>query len=736
MSGHDTSCIEWSAINYWLMNSDDNRTEVSSEALGAQRTECTESGADAARIAQLEAQLRDALSEAEAVSSLTYRVAELEVEIAAMRESWSWRATAPLRKISRVAAIVRSVSDMLSRQAQVRGGYAGAIAWYGGLVRREGAQGLIRRLRALGRGASFAEAPPPESVYRDWIEQYDTVTDADRTVIDAAIAQFRRRPRISVLVPTFNSDERLLREMIGSMRAQFYANWELCIADDASTDESVRRVLREEAARDDRIKLALRDINGHISEASNSALALASGEYVALLDHDDLLPPHALYMVARYLDLHPDARMLYSDEDKLTPEGERSAPFFKPDWNPLLFLTRNIFSHLGVFETALVREVGGFRKGFEGSQDYDLALRCLERCGNDRVVHIPHVLYHWRIVPGSTAGSADEKPYALMAAQRAVQEHLQRLGINATVDIQPDGPRLLRVRYAVPQPQPLVSIVIPTRDGLQLTRQCIESIFNKTLYRNYEIILVDNGSVEAQTLAYFNELAQRPNVTVIRDDSPFNFSALNNRAASIAKGTYLCLLNNDIEVISPDWLNEMVGLAAQPGAGAIGARLWYPNDTVQHAGVLLGLGGIAGHLHLGARRGYAGYFGRAVAAQNLSVVTAACLVVRKSTYDLVGGLAEELAVAFNDVDFCLRLIEAGYRNAWTPHADLYHYESASRGSDMDPRKYQRFVSEVRWMEERWGALLAHDPAYNPNLSLSLDQPQFSLASPPRVGKLA
>jgi O-antigen biosynthesis protein len=478
----------------------------------------------------------------------------------------------------------------------------------------------------------------------------------------------------------------------------------------------------------------VRPENGHISEASNSALELVRGEYVALLDHDDILPEHALFMVARYINLHPRGRLFYSDEDKLTVEGVRTAPYFKPDWNPHLILSQNIFSHLGVYETALMREAGGFRKGLEGSQDHDLTLRCLELAGDDSVVHIPHILYHWRIMPGSTAQSGSEKPYAHTSRVRAVEEHLRRSGIRAVVEEPFGNAGQLRVRYAVPTPAPKVSIIIPTRDGLALLRQCIDSVRRKSTYPNYEIIIVDNGSAKPETLDYFKQIATSPNIQIIRDDSPFNFSALNNLAVEQASGDYVCLLNNDIEVITPDWLEEMVGLASQPGTGAVGARLWYPNDTLQHGGVLLGLGGVAGHMHHMLRRWQLGYFGRAVVTQNLSAVTAACLVIRTSIYKEVGGLSEELAVAFNDVDFCLRLLKAGYRNVWTPHAELYHHESATRGSDMDPDKYQRFVGEVRWMEARWPDLIARDPAYNPNLTLKTDVVPFTLAEPPRIGQ--
>jgi GT2 family glycosyltransferase len=397
-----------------------------------------------------------------------------------------------------------------------------------------------------------------------------------------------------------------------------------------------------------------------------------------------------------------------------------------------MFLTQNMFSHLGVFETDLVRKVGGFRKGFEGSQDYDLTLRCVEVAGHDKVVHIPHILYHWRMAPGSTAGSSGEKPYAHLAAMKAVQEHFDRQRVHASLEKPVPNLPVFRVRYALLQPEPRVSIIIPTRDGLTLLQRCISSIQKKTVYKNYEIIIVDNGSVKGETLDYFENIRKSQNVRIVRDDSPFNFSALNNNAAATASGDYLCLLNNDIEVISPDWLNEMVSLAARPGNGAIGARLWYPNDTLQHGGVILGLGGIAGHMHPKLTRGELGYFGRAVTTQNLSAVTAACLVISKNIYNEAGGFNEELAVAFNDVDFCLRVRELGYHNVWTPHAELYHHESATRGNDMDPDKYQRFLTEIKWMEDRWRGHFDSDPAYNPNLSLSTEVQPFTLAVPPRV----
>lgn len=653
---------------------------------------------------------------------------KLEIEPQSLRDSISRRITAPIRQVSVLTHALRLALGTIRHQAQQQGSYVRVLAHYGAILRRDGIHGVRARiLRLLG----FAYSGPSDASYRTWIDRYDTFGETERARATTMMAAFTHKPRISIVVPVYKSNASFLEAMIQSVRDQIYPNWELCIADDASTSPEPAQVLHKYMALDARIKVVFRETNGHISEASNSALSIATGEYVALLDHNDILPPQALFMVVNYIHRYPDGRMFYSDEDKLTTDGERTTPYFKCDWNPEMFLTRNMFSHLGVFETALIREAGGFRKGFEGSQDYDLALRCVEIAGHDNVIHIPHVLYHWRITQESTAGSASKKSYELQTNIRAMEEHLQRIRVSATVQQPFENIDILRIRYAVPQPTPKVSLIIPTRDGVDLLRQCIDSISRKTLYPNYEIIVVDNGSVDDNALKYLHEIREKRGARVLRDDSPFNFSALNNRAATVATGEYLCLLNNDIEVISPDWLNEMVGLASQPGNGAVGASLWYPNDTLQHGGILIGLGGVASHMHYMLTRGQFGYFSRAVVTQNLSAITAACLVIRKSTYAEVGGLDENLAVAYNDVDFCLRVREAGYRNVWTPHAQLYHHESASRGSDMNPERQDRFIKETQRMESRWASVLECDPAYNPNLSLSTKGLPFALAEPPR-----
>ena len=565
--------------------------------------------------------------------------------------------------------------------------------------------------------------------YTKWVLRYDTVTDGIRSLMTLKCNEFTQKPLISVLIPVYNPKPEWLADAIDSVCAQIYPHWQLCIADDASTDSSIRPILERYAKQDSRIRVIFRERNGHISAASNSALELVTGDWVALLDHDDVLPEHALFWVADAINKNTAASLIYSDEDKLDIKGKRIEPYFKCDWNLDLFYSHNMISHLGVYRSDLLRKIGGFRIGFEGSQDYDLVLRCLEIIAPNQIIHIPRVLYHWRAHDQSMAHISDSKPYAIDAGYRALSEHFQRQKINATAEVSDFG--RYRVKYNMPDILPLVSLIIPSRNGFQLIRQCIDSILNKTLYDNFEILVVDNGSDDLDTLEYFKSLGGHPKVRVIRDDGPFNFSALNNAAVKKANGEIIGFVNNDIEVISPDWLSEMVSHALRPSIGAVGARLWYPNDTLQHGGVVLGLGGVAGHLHKKLPRGGNGYFSRACATQSLSAVTAACLVIKKSIYEEVGGLNEtHLKIAFNDIDFCLRVRAAGYRNIWTPYAELYHHESATRGLEDTPEKKARFNKEADYMKHQWGDDLLTDPAYNPNLTL--DKDDFSLAWPPRI----
>ncbi|WP_233234470.1 glycosyltransferase family 2 protein [Bordetella sp. LUAb4] len=599
-----------------------------------------------------------------------------------------------------------------------------------GIYQRRGLTGIKQGLLAL-RAMVGNPSRLDRNNYSEWVRLYDTLSEKNRAALEARIPGLSK-PLISVLMPVYNPQLAWLEAAIESVRAQIYPYWELCIADDASTDDAVRALLRRYQETDERIKVVFRGANGHISAASNSALELAQGEWVCLFDHDDLLTEHALFWIAHAITEHPDAGLVYSDEDKIDENGKRSEPHFKPDWNHTLFLSYNMISHLGAYRTEMVRAVGGFRSGFEGAQDYDLALRCVETLRPEQILHLPRVLYHWRVHRNSTAMAGDSKPYALIAGERALNEHFMRAGVEASAKLQPRG--YYRTQFVLPPNPPLVSLIIPTRNGESLVRQCIRSIREKTDYRNYEIILVDNGSDDPSALRYFDELVETDVVRLIRDDRPFNYSALNNNAVSQARGELIALINNDIEVIAPGWLGEMVSIALQPGVGAVGARLLYPNGQLQHGGVILGLGGVAGHSHKHISREDVGYFFRAVLTQELSAVTAACLVVRKSLYLAVGGLEERaLAVAFNDVDFCMRIREAGYRNVYASYAELYHHESVSRGTENSPEKVARFRSEIDYMKTRWAAALAADPAYSPNLTQDFED--FSYAWPPRVSAI-
>jgi glycosyltransferase involved in cell wall biosynthesis len=594
-------------------------------------------------------------------------------------------------------------------------------------LRRDGVAELRRQLQ------NQIEAGSVENDYIVWVEKYGTLTDADRGSIERHIQRLSYRPLISLIMPTHNSPEKWLRLAIESVRKQLYPNWELCIADDASSEPHVRQTLEEYRMKDSRIKVAFRKDNGHISAASNTAIEMAGGEFVAFLDHDDQLSEHALYMVVAELNAYADADLIYSDEDKIDEEGRRYDPYFKPDWNPALFLAQNFICHLVIYRTRIVKELGNFREGYEGSQDWDLAMRVSERIPDSHIRHIPHVLYHWRAIPGSAAFGIDEKQYVTEAQRRTLESHFDRIGRKAT--ILPTAGVYWRVKYPL-SVTPLVTLIIPTRNYLKLLQLCVDVIYQRTTYRPFEIIIVDNQSDDLATLNYLARLDKERGVRVLPYDAPFNYAAINNFAVKHARGDIIGLLNNDLEVITPEWLEEMVSYAVQPEIGAVGAMLYYPNKTIQHAGVILGLGGtpgVAGHAYQERPPGYSSQASRALLCQNFSAVTAACLIIRRQVFEEVGGLDEtNLAIAFNDVDLCLRIRERGYRNLWTPYAELYHNESASRGYEETPEKRERFAKECDYMRRRWGKLLENDPAYNPNLTL--DREAFMLAFPPRVTK--
>ncbi|MGB3209239.1 MAG: glycosyltransferase family 2 protein [Desulforhopalus sp.] len=547
--------------------------------------------------------------------------------------------------------------------------------------------------------------------YQRWLQQ----KEHDRAIV-YTFKQGSYQPLISVVVPIWNIPDILLRKCIDSVRHQSYPYWQLCLADDASSQPHVKEIIEEYARIDNRIEWVSREENGHICKASNSALELAKGEFIALLDHDDELSPHALQEVVKALNDKPDLDILYSDEDFIDIEGNRSNPHFKSDWNPELLKAHNYVTHLCVYRRSLIEKVDGFREnaGVEGAQDYDLLLRCSALTSGEQIHHIPKILYHWRAHEGSTALAAGEKDYSVEAGRKALQDFLDSQATKAKVEKTPQS-NFYRVKYPIKR-QPLVSILIPTRDALDVLVSCVDSIIKKTSYNNYEILIIDNQSRNPATLSWFEHITLNSKIRIIRYNHTFNYAAINNFGALQTKGELIALLNNDVEVITPEWLKEMVSLAVQKENGCIGAKLYYPDDTVQHAGVIIGLGGYAAHSHRGFPRNSPGYFNRLKVRQNLSAVTGACLLVRREIWEQLGGLDEELAIGYNDVDFCLRVREAGYLNVYTPFAELYHHESKTRGSDDTPEKIARFNLEKKYLAKRWGKKLISDPYYNPNLS--------------------
>ena len=560
-----------------------------------------------------------------------------------------------------------------------------------------------------------------QASYPNWLARNEVL---DIEAMTQEIATFHYQPKISIAMPVYNVEEKWLRLCIDSILNQVYTNWELCMADDASTDPNVKKILTEYQQLDERIRVVFREQNGHISEATNSALAIATGEFVSLLDNDDELAINAFYEVVKVLNENPELDLIYSDEDKIDMDGNRSDPAFKPDWSPDLLLGTNYISHLGVYRRSILEEIGGFRKGYEGSQDYDLVLRFTEKTTKERITHIPKVLYYWRMLPTSTAVDQGSKGYAFEAGLRAVQDALVRRGINGHAT-HGAANGLYDVYYDI-ESEKLVSIIIPTKNGYKDVQRCVSSIIEKTTYQNYEIIMADNGSTDPKMHELYAEFEQQlPGRFFVESiDIPFNFSTINNRAAKKAHGEYLLFLNNDTEVITENWLTLMVSFAQQERIGCVGAKLLYPNNTVQHAGVILGLGGVAGHGHYGYPHGDLGYFGRLAINVNYSAVTAACLLMKKADFDAVGGFEEAFTVAFNDVDLCLKVQALGRDNVWLHEAELYHFESQTRGYDDKGKKKKRFEQEKVMMEEKWGPLIENDPFYNPNLTR--DIPNFSL----------
>lgn len=533
---------------------------------------------------------------------------------------------------------------------------------------------------------------------------------------------FENGPCFSIAVPLYQTKEKYLREMIESVQAQTYTNWELCLADGSGREHSLQSVVGEYIAKDKRIKYCLLDSNEGIAGNTNEALKMADGDFVVLTDHDDLLSPEALYQCAKAVQKEPQTDAIYSDEDKVDMSGKKFfEPHFKSDYNIDLLCTMNYICHLFVVRKDVMERAGLFESCYDGAQDHDFILRCTEKA--EHIVHIPKVLYHWRCHAQSTSENPESKLYAFENGCKAVKAHYDRIGIPAEVE---QGPfyGMYRTHYLWKE-QPLVSILIPNKDHVADLKKCMDSIEEKSTYRNFEFIIVENNSTEEETFAYYKEIEKRDNVRVLYYKEEFNYSRINNFGAKEANGEYVLLLNNDTEMIEPDSIKEMLDVCMRPDVGIVGAKLIFEDNTIQHAGVIIGFGGVAGHAFIGQDRDDNGYFSRIISVQDLSAVTAACLMVRRSVFDEVEGLNEEFKVAFNDIDFCLKVRKAGYLVVYNPYAQFYHYESKSRGQEDSADKVARFQQEIGLFGERWGELLENgDPYYNPNLTL--DKADFSL----------
>ena len=551
----------------------------------------------------------------------------------------------------------------------------------------------------------------------DYGEWYDLTKPTEEELEKQRKETFDYAPRLSIVIPAYKTPERYLKEMLQSIEAQTYGNWEVCVADGSPRGESAERVLRRFAERDQRFKYVILGENKGIAGNTNAAMDMASGDFIILADHDDTLPPNALYECVKAINQDPEYDVIYSDEDKLDMDGKALFdPHFKPDFNPDLLTSVNYICHLFVVNRDLAQAVGGFRQEFDGAQDYDFIFRCTEAAR--KIYHIPKVLYHWRCHQNSTASNPESKMYAFEAGSRAIKAHFERVGIAVESIEKGVDFGIYHTRFVI-HGQPLISVVIPNKDHHPDLDVCIRSLIEKGTYPNLEFIIVENNSTQEATFAYYEKIQKEfSNVRVVTWEKEFNFSAINNFGVQFAKGEYLLFLNNDTEIIEPDVIQEMLGYCQREDVGAVGARLLYQDDTIQHAGVVVGFGGIAGHTFIGLHKAENSYFHRAMCAQDYSAVTAACLMTKKSLFEKVGGFTEELAVAFNDIDFCMKIRSLEKLVVYNPYALLYHYESKSRGLEDTPEKVARFNREIATFARRWPDILKNgDPFYNPNLTL-------------------
>ena len=538
----------------------------------------------------------------------------------------------------------------------------------------------------LKRGNTTSNLFINKKAYSKWFYNQNNVQEYKK---------FKYNPLISIIIPTYNVSNKLLSECIDSVLNQSYTNFEICISDDNSNNEETLSTLKE-YEKNSKIKVVYRKENGMISKASNSALEIAKGEYIVLLDNDDVIEKDALYYIVQELNKDKTIDFIYTDEDKMDYNGNLMEPHFKPDWSPDTFMGVNYICHLSCIRKSLVDKLGGFRSEYDGSQDYDLFLRITENTKN--IKHIPRVLYHWRQTKTSTAGYLGNKNYAYLAGKKALEDALKRRNIKASVI---ENPRISTYLIKYNTDSPLVSIIIPIKDKAKLTRKCLEGLYEKSSYKNFEIILVNNNSVEKDTFDMIDEYSKYKNFRVLNLDCEFNYSYINNEAVKIAKGKYLLFLNNDTEILDKDAIEWMVGYAAQKHIGCVGIKLLYSDKKVQHAGVVLGYGGVAGHIYVAESNEDNGLFGRLAMPYDYSAVTAACLMIDKDKFNEVNGFDENLKVALNDVDLNLKILKKGYFNVCLSNVTMYHYESKSRGYEASKEKHERYINEKKYMENKW-----------------------------------
>ncbi len=652
----------------------------------------------ATRITTQASQLKEANDK---VRSKDIYIQNIDQEIQAMRQTRVWR----MAEYLRVKLYYRLLDAKTLLKKSIN------------TLRREGVTQFLRKCKqhfSTKLDVSTLGLNRPD--YNLWCE-HSELTEYDIEEINNNINEFKEKPLFSIIVPVYNVDQEWLERTIDSVRAQLYEKWELCLCDDLSPSPHIRQVLTQYAELDSRIKVIFKEKNEGIALTSNAAFALATGDYVGLLDHDDEISIDALYENAKVINTNPDVGLIYSDEDKLDMQGRRCDPFFKPDFSLELLRSQNYICHFTVIKKSILDEIGGFRNGYDGSQDHDLILRTVEK--TSKVYHIPKILYSWRKIPGSTAAVYDSKSYAWEAGRKAVQDSLERNNIEGiTTFAKYQGSYRVRPNIIG---NPLVTIIIPFMDKADLLETAVTSILEKTQYRNFEILGVSNNSKEPKTTNLLKSLTDRDErVKFIEYNVPFNFSDINNHAVSVAKGDYIVLLNNDIEIISPEWLEALLELAQNPEIGAVGGKLYYKDDTIQHAGIVVGMAGIAGPPHHLFHRDDVGYYARAHVIHNVSAVTGACLMVKKQLYETVGGMDNEnFGIAYNDIDFCLKLLQRGYRNVFTPYCEMYHFESQSRGYEDTPEKVDRLNRESQAFRQRWETYFENgDPYHNPHLSLS------------------